>query len=183
LSFWGGPRRLVWSIFGALIAQGLILFLGGLEPNLPLVTGAVFAFMLTGPFVANSSQAIWQSKVPLDLQGRVFAVRSLVATGSLPLAYSIAGPLADKVFEPMLSPGGLLAGTVGRVIGVGDGRGVGFLFMLLGALILIATLLFFLNPRLRNVETELPDARRPDEPQATPPASEAAGPEPSAVAG
>ncbi|HSF43442.1 MAG TPA: MFS transporter [Thermoanaerobaculia bacterium] len=183
LSLWGGPRRLVWSIFGALIAQGLILFLGGLEPNLPLVTGAVFAFMLTGPFVGNSSQAIWQSKVPLDLQGRVFAVRSLVATGSLPLAYSIAGPLADKVFEPMLSPGGLLAGTVGQVIGVGDGRGVGFLFMLLGALILISTLLFFLNPRLRNVETELPDARRPDEPQATPPASEAAGPEPSAAAG
>lgn len=181
LSFWGGPRRQVWSICGALIAQALILFLGGLEPSLQLVTGAVFAFMFTGPFVGNSSQAIWQSKVPLDLQGRVFAVRSLVATGSLPLAYSIAGPLADHVFEPMLAPGGLLAGTVGRVIGVGDGRGVGFLFMLLGALILLATLLSFLNPRLRHVETELPDALRPEDQQAT--AEEEPGRELSAAAG
>ncbi len=162
LSIWGGPQRKVWSIFGALVAQALILFLGGLQPNLQLVMGAVFAFMLAGPFVGNSSQAIWQSKVPLDLQGRVFAVRGLIATGALPLAYSIAGPLADHVFEPMLSPGGLLAGTVGRVIGVGDGRGVGFLFILLGALVLTATLASFLNPRLRNVETEIPDAAGPD---------------------
>ena len=160
LTIWGGPRRRVWGIFGAMVVQSLILFLGGLQPNIPLVTGAVFAFMLTGPFVGSATQAIWQSKVALDLQGRVFAIRGLVVSASLPLAFAIAGPLADKVFEPMLAPGGALAGSVGRLIGVGEGRGVGFLFMVLGAFILLVACVSFLNPRLRHVETELADARR-----------------------
>ncbi|HEX9943413.1 MAG TPA: MFS transporter [Thermoanaerobaculia bacterium] len=183
LTLWGGPKQRVWGIFGALVAQALILFLGGLEPNVPLVTAAVFAFMLTTPFIGSGSQAIWQSKVALDLQGRVFAIRGLIASASLPLAYAVAGPLADRVFEPMLAPGGALAGTVGRFIGVGDGRGVGFLFMVLGAFLLALTLVSFLNPRLRNVETELPDATRPEEEQGAGPAEEAPRPEPSAARG
>jgi len=166
LTVWGGPRRRVWGIFGALVAQGLLLFLGGIEPSVPLVIGAVFVFMLTGPVVMSSSAAIWQSKVALDVQGRVFAIRGLIAAGTLPLAYAVAGPLADRVFEPMLRPDGLLAGTVGQVIGVGPGRGVGCLFMVLGLIILLVTALSFLNPRLRHVESELPDAPRPELPGA-----------------
>ncbi len=42
-----------------------------------------------------SSQAIWQAKVPNQLQGRVFATRRMLATSTLPLAYGTAGPLAD----------------------------------------------------------------------------------------
>ena len=170
LTVWGGPRTRVWAVFGAMVIQSLILFLGGLQPSIPLVTGAVFAFMMTGPFVTSTTQAIWQSKVALDLQGRVFAIRGFIVSASLPLAVALAGPLADKVFEPMLAPGGALAGSVGRIIGVGEGRGVGFLFMVMGAFILLAVCLSFLNPRLRHVETELPDALRPDmaEPSARP---------------
>jgi MFS family permease len=161
-SAWGGPRRKVWALFGCLILQALILFLGGLQPSVPLITAAVFAFMLTGPIVSGSNQTIWQSKVPLDLQGRVFAMRGIIGSAAAPLAFALAGPLADRVFEPMLMPGGTLAGSVGRLIGVGPGRGVGFLIMTVGAVVILVTVLSFLNPRLRRVETELPDAEQPD---------------------
>lgn len=61
-----------------------------------------------------------------------------------------------------MAPGGPLAGTIGRVIGVGPGRGVGLLFMTLSVCIIVVVLLSFLNPRLRKVEDELPDAALAD---------------------
>jgi MFS transporter, DHA3 family, macrolide efflux protein len=158
LSIWGGPKHKLWTIFGLLIAQGLLLFLGGKEPSVALITAATFAFMLTGPVIAACSQVIWQSKVALDVQGRVFAMRGMIASATLPLAYLASGLLADRVFEPAMAPGGALASTAGRLLGVGKGRGVGLLFVTLGLAIILITLIAFLNPRLRKVESELPDA-------------------------
>jgi len=54
------------------------------------------------------------------------------------LAYSCVGILADRVFEPMLAGDGLLSGTVGRLIGVGPGRGIGLMLIISG--IMFATL-------------------------------------------
>jgi pilus assembly protein TadC len=75
-----------------------------------------------------------------------------------PLSYILAGPLADKVFEPLLTVNGPLAGTVGRAIGVGQGRGIGLLFIVLGFVLMPIAVAGYLYPRLRLVEDELPDA-------------------------
>ena len=76
-----------------------------------------------------------------------------------PLAYLLAGPLADKVFEPLLAVDGPLAKSVGGVIGTGAGRGIGLLFILMGIIKVTAVAIIGkLNPRVRNVEDELPDA-------------------------
>ncbi|HYO16654.1 MAG TPA: MFS transporter [Thermoanaerobaculia bacterium] len=157
MGVWGGPRRKVYGLYVPLAIQGLILLLGGLRPSALLIASAAFVFLFVGPILLGSSQAIWQIKVPPDLQGRVFAVRRMVAWSTLPLASLLAGPLADRIFEPMMAPGGLLAGSVGRVLGVGEGRGIGLLFMVLGILVLLVVSIAYRSPRLRNVETELPD--------------------------
>jgi hypothetical protein len=81
----------------------------------------------------------------------------MIAWSSLPLAYLVAGPLADRVFEPLLAVGGPLAASVGQFIGVGPGRGIGFLYMVLGLISLLAVVVALLYPRLRRVEAELPD--------------------------
>jgi hypothetical protein len=109
------------------------------------------------------NQTILQSKIAPAVQGRVFAVAGMVAAGALPLAALAAGPLADRVFEPLLRPGGALADTaVGHLLGTGPGRGVGLMFVVLGALVLIAVGIASLNPRLRNLESEIPDALPPE---------------------
>ena len=172
MSVWGGPRRKVYGIYGSLVIQGLILFVGGLRPSAVLIASAAFVFLFTAPILTGCSQAIWQVKVPPDLQGRVFSVRRMIAYSMLPLAFLLAGPLADGVFEPMMAPGGLLAESAGRILGVGEGRGIGLLFMVLGALILVLVTIAWGLPRLRNVETELPDVVK-DEPPAVAPAKEA----------
>jgi hypothetical protein len=55
-------------------------------------------------------------------------------------------------------PDGPLAGSVGQLIGVGPGRGIGLMFMVMGTLTMIVTVVAYLYPRLRLVEDELPDA-------------------------
>ena len=68
------------------------------------------------------------------------------------------GPLVDRLLEPLLIPGGRLAGNVGLIIGVGPGRGIGLLFIAMGMLKVAVTLASLLNPRVRRIEDELPDA-------------------------
>jgi DHA3 family macrolide efflux protein-like MFS transporter len=108
--------------------------------------------------INSSNQAIWQSKVPPDIQGRVFSVRRLIAQITAPLAMLIAGPLADVVFEPaMKNPGSPLAMVFGRIAGTGIGAGMGLIMIFSGLAIVVIALLAYLTPRIRNVETILPD--------------------------
>lgn len=158
LTTWGGPRRRIPGIFLILVIQSIILLLGGMQPSIPLIALAAFTFMFTVPFINGFNQAILQSKVAAEVQGRVFAMSGMIAASTLPLASLLSGPLADRLFEPALKSGGALASSVGQIIGVGPGRGIGLLFILVGVLILLTVCLAFLNPRLRRVETEVPDA-------------------------
>lgn len=170
MSVWGGPERGIRGIFAAIFLQGSILFLGGFRPNVWLIGAAAFLFLAATPIVVSCSQSIWQRKIPPALQGRVFSLRQVVALSTAPIAYAVAGPLADRVFEPAMAPGGALAPTVGAVLGTGEGRGVALLFILLGVLVLCALGVALSYPRLRNVEEELPDAVAP-EPSGPPPAA------------
>ncbi|HKV12648.1 MAG TPA: MFS transporter, partial [Thermoanaerobaculia bacterium] len=158
LSIWGGPQNRMKGILLFLLLQAPILLLGALQPNVMLIAVACFFYTALSPIVGGLSQAIWQSKVAHGIQGRVFAMRGLIVSSTAPLAFLLAGPLADRVFEPLMAPGGGLAGTVGQIIGVGKGRGVGLLFIVLGLLSMLAVALSALNPRLRRVESEIPDA-------------------------
>jgi len=158
MGLWGGPKRRMTGIFAGLLVQGLLLLVAGWQPSAVLIGSAAFVFLAASPIINGCSQAIWQVKVPPGLQGRVFAVRRMVAQCSMPLAYFLAGPLADRVFEPLLAPDGPLAGSVGAVLGTGSGRGIGFLLVLLGLLVVAGLLFATTLPRLRRVEDDLPDA-------------------------
>lgn len=158
LSVWGGPKRRIHGVLGFLALAGFSILLGGASPSVPVIAGAAFGFFFAQPLIHGALQAIWQAKTAPDVQGRVFAARNMFATLMSPLAFGLAGPLADRVFEPLLAPGGALAGSVGQLIGVGAGRGIGLIFIGMGLLAVAATVVGYLYPRLARVEDELPDA-------------------------
>ena len=118
-------------------------------------------YSLAVPLINSIYLALWQSKVEREIQGRVFAMRRLVVQITAPLAYLIAGPLSDHVFEPLLAPGGRLAPALGFLLGTGKGRGIGLIFVVIGLLFWLVTAVSLLQPRLRRVESELPDAASP----------------------
>lgn len=162
MSVWGGPARRMTGILGFSPVLGLGCILIGAGQSLVLITAGIFLLFFVLPIINGCDQAIWQTKVEPELQGRVFGTRQLLEQITVPLSYLAAGPLADRVFEPLLAPGGRLAGSVGRVLGVGPGRGIGLQFVSMGVLLLAATLFGFASSRLRGVEEEIPDAI-PDE--------------------
>lgn len=158
ISVVGVPKPAIYGVFGGILLSGVAMVFAGLAPQVWLIGTASFFFAAGIPIMSSSSQTIWQRKVAPDVQGRVFAIRSMLATGSLPLAHLTSGPLADYVFNPLLVEGGPLADSVGRVIGVGPSRGIGLMFMVLGALVILLVICGFFNPRLRRLDIELPDA-------------------------
>lgn len=160
LSAWGGPKRRVYGVFLFGAFSTFCLMLAGLPPSVPLYIGTLGAAMITFPVVNASSQAIWQRKVPVEIQGRVFAVRRMIAWVMTPLSFGLAGPLADRVFEPAMKPGGGLAPLLGGLFGVGAGSGIRVMVVLFAGISTVAALLWMVNPRVRYVESELPDAVR-----------------------
>jgi hypothetical protein len=158
MSVWGGPRRRILGILGCALLQGMVLFVGGLRPNVFLIAAAAAGVFFCGQILGGCTQALWQSKVAPEVQGRVFAVRLMIARSCVPLAYLVAGPLADDVFKPLLDVGGPLSNSVGYLIGVGPSRGIGLLYSALGIFLMLAAIGGWLYPRLRRVEIELPDA-------------------------
>lgn len=81
----------------------------------------------------------------------------MIGDSSIPLAYLLAGPLADGVFEPLMRTDGALADSVGRVIGTGEGRGTALVFAVTGALMVLIVALGWSRRPLREVD-RLPDA-------------------------
>jgi MFS family permease len=158
MSAWGGPGRRVPTMLGCMLIGSLSVIFAGLLPQVAVFAVAIFCFAFTIPIVNGSNQAIWQARVAPELQGRVFAACQMIAMSATPLAQVAAGPLADSVFTPLLLPGGALAGSVGRVIGVGPGYGIALLFIVLGALNLAVVVAALLYPRLRRLEDEAGDS-------------------------
>lgn len=158
MSIWGGPQRRIHGVLRFELLSGFCFMLMGLRPSFWLLAAGAFGAHVTIAIVYGSNQAIWQSKVAPDLQGRVFAAQQMVARAAAPLAYLLAGPLSDKLFEPLLTVDGPLAGGVGQVIGVGPGRGMGLLFMIMGIVKVAVSLAGQMQPHIRHIEDELPDA-------------------------
>ena len=157
-STWKGPQHRVRFILGMIVLGGIFVGLSGARANAFWIAGWFIAFMVLVPVVNATSQSLWQVKIAPHYQGRVFALRRMIAVGATPIAYALAGPLADNVFEPLMAPGGALADSVGSLIGVGPGRGIGLMYMIMGALLAITGVAGYMIPKLRNVERDIPDA-------------------------
>jgi len=169
LSIWGGPKRKIKSVlFGGIVVGILSSFLGvGSDLTSWLPTAFLLTFLI--PTINGSSQAIWQAKVAPDVQGRVFSSRLLIAQISSPVSMLIAGPLADRVFEPAMTSTGSLAPIFGTLVGVGPGSGMALMFVASGILAATTGLIGYSIPVIRNVEDILPDHDSlPTEPQQTP---------------
>ncbi len=160
MSAWGGPKRKrvpAVMIFIVLASMGFVV--AGLRPSLIFVAGGLFILMFFIPFGGGISSALFSLKVAPEVQGRVFATRSMISQSMMPLAFILSGILADQVFNPLMRAGGALAETfIGALIGVGSGRGVGLMLVTSGLVLLVVSLLAYANPRIRNLEEEIPDA-------------------------
>lgn len=171
-SAWGGPTRASRGVVGMGVLIGLCVVCMGLRPSLPLIAAASFGLWFVTPFMGGYTNAIWQITTDPAVQGRVFATRLMLGRSAVPFAQSIAGPLTDRLFLPLLLPGGAFAGPLGPLFGVGPGRGAALLLTLTGFFVAIAHVAAYRYTRLRVLDDVADMA--PERAPASAPASAAA---------
>ena len=157
MSTWGGTKRKVHGVLSGWGLSGVFGVLMGLSKTAPGWTAARFLGVLTIPFIDASNQAIWQSKVAPDVQGRVFSIRRLIAWFSTPLATLAAGPLADYLVEPAMQAGGNLAPVFGSLVGVGPGAGMALIIVFAELAVTLIGFGAYSVRIVRDVEVLMPD--------------------------
>ncbi|EYB67834.1 major facilitator superfamily transporter [Deinococcus phoenicis] len=128
ISTWGGlKRRRVLGILLPSLLSGAGLVLMGLSGNVYLTAAAFALAVFVMPITNAHSAGIWQRQVPRELQGRVFAVRRMVARFTVPLGMAFVSGLSTT-----LPPGPVIAA--------------------LGVLVIVISGLQLLNPTVQRVE-------------------------------
>jgi MFS family permease len=159
----GTPRRRMVAVYVFGVLQGVTMIAFGWRESILLLVLSRLALVIGNPIANGVLMVLLQTKVPAAMQGRVFAAVRMLAWATIPVAYLLSGALADTVFEPAMAQDGALAGSIGQIISVGDGRGIALMFIVGGLLTLFGTLVAYLHIPTRRVEYELPDVT-PDNP-------------------
>lgn len=134
------------------IFSGIFIALAGVNKSI-FVTGAgIFLFFLALPFINTSTDVLVRKNIPNEVQGRVWGIISLLSQTGTVLAYALSGVLADYVFEPLLSDNGVLADSIGALIGTGTGRGIGFMLVLSGICIIPAAFAIGRSQSIRSLQ-------------------------------
>lgn len=163
LLVWGGPRRMrLRGVLFATLGLAAACVVTGLRPSVAVV--AVGAFGMTyGLALLNGIYAtVVQTKVPMRFHGRVIAVNTMVAWSTLPIGFALVAPAGPGLLQPLMDEGGALASSVGALIGTGDGRGIGLLYLVFGLAMAVLVLVSFCIPVLARFDLEVPDAESDD---------------------
>jgi len=97
LSMWGGFKRRILTTLAGIIGMGAGIAVLGVLPGsgLWIAIGALFIVGLMNPLTNGPLQALLQSTVSPEMQGRVFTLLGSLVTAMSPLSLALAGPIAD----------------------------------------------------------------------------------------
>jgi DHA3 family macrolide efflux protein-like MFS transporter len=158
MSAWGGFRKRTHGVLTGWILAGILSAIFGFGTGLAFWIPFAIAQSLVGPLINTSNQAIWQSKVAPDIQGRVFSSRRLIAWFTQPISPIIAGLMADRWLEPSMTSGTTGLSTVfNSWVGNSQGSGMALLFIFCGLGSALIGLAGYFFPVVRNAESILPD--------------------------
>jgi DHA3 family multidrug efflux protein-like MFS transporter len=111
-----------------------------LRSSIVLLAIGMAIYMLLIPFAEAAEQTVLQQVVPFERQGRVFGFAQSVEQAASPLTAFLIGPLTQFFVIPFMTDG-WGARTIGPWFGTGPDRGIALVFVIVGLLGLIATVL------------------------------------------
>jgi DHA3 family macrolide efflux protein-like MFS transporter len=129
LSAWGGFKRRIATALSGVIGVGVGVILFGLAPAnmFALLLSASFLQGFAVVFANGPLQAVFQSSIAPDVQGRVFSLLGAGSAAMMPLGLLIAGPVAD-------------------------GLGIRFWYVVGGSVCILTTIAATFVPAIMNIE-------------------------------
>ncbi len=152
IGLFGSKSKHVKVLSISLFLAGLFFVNLGLSTSIIFITMAGFMFFAVLPFVNTSIEVLIRRNIDNKKQGHVWSIISTITYLGSIVAFVVAGFLADKVFNPLLEVNGKLAGTVGSIIGIGEGRGIGLMLIVSGIIISFISLSIFRNKFIKNLD-------------------------------
>lgn len=140
ISVFGLRRDVQFQLSLGIGSGGVCLVAIGMSTNLILITVFFFLFFLCLPLINTSAELLIRTGISVQKQGRIWGFTSLLSQTGYIVAYLSAGFLSDRIFSPLLFDNGLLAESMGRVIGTGPGRGSALILMICGAGLILTSL-------------------------------------------
>ncbi len=158
MAAWGGPknrgRGMMLGIVGMCLTAQIAMALAG---GVAGWCAAILLGALLMTLVNASMQAIVQTKVPREWQGRVFGAVMFLSQISVPLATAVSGPLADHLFEPQAGEGSGVFVVLGPLFGDAPGSGMAGMLFLAGVAGLAVALWGLASRSIRDIDVLLPD--------------------------
>ncbi len=152
IGLFGSKSKHVKILSISLFLAGLFFANLGLSTSIIFITMAGFMFFAVLPFVNTSIEVLIRKNIDNKKQGRVWSIISTITYLGSIVAFVVAGFLADKIFNPLLESNGILTQSVGLIIGTGEGRGIGLMFIVSGVIISFISLLIFRNKFIKNLD-------------------------------
>ena len=158
ISIWGGCESRAKGTVGFVILGGFAAVLFGLRPSALLTAVAMFICGMSVALVNTHYQILIQSKVGMELQGRVFSINIMLASLFSPIAVYFAGVLSKSYFSPLMAEDRPVNQFLQAIVGSGAGRGMALLCVILGSLQILWGIIGMRWKSLVNMDTILPDA-------------------------
>lgn len=121
-------RVILNSLLFSMSTENFILAFGRSTPV--WCFGAVLGWIFI-PVMSANMDVLFRTKIPIEMQGRVYSARNTLQFFTIPLGYLCGGILVDRVFEPFMAaqPTDSLWVTL---FGAGKGSGAALLFLAIG---------------------------------------------------
>lgn len=141
-------RVILNSLLFSMSTENFILAFGRSMPV--WCFGAVLGWIFI-PVMSANMDVLFRSRIPIEMQGRVYSARNTLQFFTIPLGYLCGGVLVDRVFEPIMAgqPAGSLLITL---FGAGKGSGAALLFLVIGIFGSLSCLPFRADKNIRELE-------------------------------
>ena len=152
MSFSKQPKGKLRAMFAGSVMclAGILLF--GMGRSLLWWCIVVFIGCFGSPVYQTYQTVLLRERVPVSMQGRIFSLQGMITSGLTPVGCLLGAALADSVFEPYMREAGNAPELLSRLVGYGDGAGMGLLFVLAGSAGIVICILMGANPGIRKLE-------------------------------
>ena len=146
----GLGKKPIKTLLLAVVVMGLLGAFFTIREWWWLYAIGIWLYMVLIPVIESAEQTVIQRVVPYERQGRVFGFTQALESSAAPITAFIVAPIAEFIVIPFMNSD---AGQMqyGWLLGEGEARGIAFIFLISGLLLVVAALLAFTTKTYRQI--------------------------------